>query len=274
MKDSSDILERIVARKVEEIAERQLLYKLTDLEVAVKNQEGPRGFVDAIAAALIAGKAAVIAEVKKASPSKGVIRPDFDPEMIAASYARHGATCLSVVTDADFFQGQNEFLTGSRATSGLPTLRKDFVIDPWQVAESRAIGADCVLLIVAALEDAQMAELAAASSSYGMDVLLEVHDRQELERALAVGPRLIGINNRNLHTFETRLETTLELLDEIPGDQLVVTESGIASAGDVARMRTAGVHAFLIGETLLRTTDPGETLVALFGPTSLIGDHS
>ena len=274
MKDPSDILERIVSRKADEIAERRALHNLADLEVAARRQEDPRGFADAITATLITGKVAVIAEVKKASPSKGVIRPDFNPEMIAASYARHGATCLSVLTDVDFFQGQNEFLTGARAASGLPTLRKDFVIDPWQVAESRAIGADCVLLIAAALEDAQMAELAAAAVAYGMDVLLEVHDRHELERALAVGPRLIGINNRNLHTFETRLETTLELLGEIPDDQLVVTESGITSAGDVARMRTGGVHAFLIGETLLRAPDPGEKLAALFGPTGLIGDDS
>ena len=272
MKDPSDILERIVSRKVDEIAERRVLHNLADLEVAARSQEDPRGFADAITATLITGKVAVIAEVKKASPSKGVIRPDFNPEMIAASYARHGATCLSVLTDVDFFQGQNEFLTGARAASGLPTLRKDFVIDPWQVTESRVIGADCVLLIAAALEDAQMAELAAAAVAYGMDVLLEVHDRQELERALAVGPRLIGINNRNLHTFETRLETTLELLGEIPGDQLVVTESGITSAGDVARMRAGGVHAFLIGETLLRAPDPGEKLATLFGPTGLIGD--
>ena len=274
MKNASDILERIVARKAVEIAERRVLHNLADLEVVAKNQEDPRGFVDAITAALITGKAAVIAEVKRASPSKGVIRPDFNPEMIAASYARHGATCLSVLTDVDFFQGQNEFLTGARAASGLPTLRKDFVIDPWQVAESRAIGADCILLIAAVLEDVQMAELVAAAAAYGMDVLLEVHDRQELQRALAVAPRLIGINNRNLHTFETRLETTLELLGEIPRDQLVVTESGISSAGDVARMRTGGVHAFLIGETLLRAPDPGEKLAALFGPTGLIGDDS
>ena len=274
MKDSSDILERIVSRKADEIAERRVLHNLADLEAAAQSQEDPRGFADAIAAALITGKVAVIAEVKKASPSKGVIRPDFEPEVIAASYARHGATCLSVLTDEDFFQGQNEFLTGARAASGLPTLRKDFVIDLWQVAESRAIGADCVLLIVAALEDAQMAELAAAAAAYGMDVLLEVHDRQELERALAVGSRLIGINNRNLHNFETRLETTLELLGEIPGDQLVVTESGITCAGDVARMRTGGVHAFLIGETLLRAPDPGKKLAALFGSTGLIGDDS
>ena len=188
MKDSSDILERIVARKADEIAERRVLHNLADLEVAARSQEDPRGFADAITATLITGKAAVIAEVKKASPSKGVIRPDFNPEMIAASYARHGATCLSVLTDVDFFQGQNEFLTGARAASGLPTLRKDFVIDPWQVAESRAIGADCVLLIAAALEDDQMAELAAAAAAYGMDVLLEVHDRQELERPWLLGP--------------------------------------------------------------------------------------
>jgi indole-3-glycerol phosphate synthase len=266
MKDQPDILAQILAHKADEIAERRMLYKLADLEVVAKSQENPRGFTDAIATALIAGKAAVIAEVKKASPSKGVIRSDFEPKVIAASYARNGATCLSVLTDEKFFQGCNEFLTEARIASNLPTLRKDFVIDPWQVAESRAIGADCVLLIVAALEDAQLAELAAAASTYGMDTLLEVHDRQELERALAVEPRLIGINNRNLRTFETELETTLDLLREIPGEQLVVTESGINSVEDVARLRAGGVHAFLVGEALLRELDPGKKLAALFGP--------
>ena len=253
-----DILQRILIHKAEEIARFQSVHTIHDLEVMVKNQEDPRGFCDNVVATINSGKPAVIAELKKASPSKGVIRSDFEPESIAKSYAQNGATCLSVLTDINFFHGHNDFLGAARKASGLPTLRKDFLIDRWQVVESRAIGADSVLLIIAALEDAQIIDLAAAATDYGMDVLLEVHDRRELDRALTVDVGLIGINNRNLHTFETRLDTTLELVEHIPNGRLVVTESGIQSAADVIAMQDQGVHSFLIGETLLRESDPGE----------------
>ena len=263
MNESPDILRRILARKVEETAERRSIYTIRDLETAAKYQEEPRGFCDAIVAKVDGGSPAVIAELKKASPSKGIICRDFQPDLIAEAYALNGATCLSVLTDVDFFQGHNDFLSAARKASGLPTLRKDFLIDLWQVAESRAIGADCILLIIAALKDEQIANLSAAAVGYGMDVLLEIHDRRELERALTVDVGLIGINNRNLHTFETRLETTLELVEHIPNDRLVVTESGIQSAGDVMKMRDSGVHIFLIGETLLRAPNPGAKLASL-----------
>ena len=263
MRKPADILQRILIHKAEEIVRFQSIHTLHDLEVMVKNQEDPRGFCANIVATINTGKPAVIAELKKTSPSKGVIRSDFEPESIAKSYAQNGATCLSVLTDINFFQGHNDFLGVARKASGLPTLRKDFLIDRWQVVESRAIGADCVLLIIAALEDAQITDLVAAATDYGMDVLLEVHDRRELDRALTVDVGLIGINNRNLHTFETRLETTLELVEHIPNGRLVVTESGIQSAADVIAMQDQGVHSFLIGETLLRESDPGEKLAEL-----------
>ena len=263
--NSPDILRKILARKRVETEQRKSVYSISELETAAKNGEKPRPFVTAINSAIGVGQAAVIAETKKASPSKGVIRRDFDPVAIAKSYVQYGATCLSVLTDIDFFQGQNDFLTQARRISGLPTLRKDFLIDAWQIVESRVIGADCVLLIVAALEDSQIAELMSVAAAYQMDVLLEVHDFQELERALAVNPNLIGINNRNLHTFETRLETTLELVEKISPDQLVVTESGIHTKKDVVRMRKEGVNAFLVGEAFLRVVDPGKQMAKLFG---------
>jgi len=220
--------------------------------------------VEAIRKRLDGGEPAVIAEIKKASPSKGVIRPDFDPAAIAKSYEAGGAACLSVLTDVDFFQGADEYLVQARTACALPVLRKDFIVDPYQVVEARAIGADCILLIAAALDDTRMQELAGTAQELGLDVLVEVHDGEELERALRLELPLVGINNRDLRTFETRLETTLELLDAIPGDRIVVTESGIHTPDDVARMREHGVHAFLVGETFMRAEQPGERLAELF----------
>jgi indole-3-glycerol phosphate synthase len=272
MKDSADILKLILSRKAEENMQRRAIYTVADLESVADKQENPRGFAAAISATVATGQLAVIAELKKASPSKGLICSDFRPEAIAATYSQNGATCLSVLTDVDFFQGHNEFLIRARTASSLPILRKDFLIDVWQVAESRAIGADCILLIVAALDNAQITDLAAAAESYGMDVLLEVHDREELERALAVERGMIGINNRDLHTFETRLETTLALVGDIPDGKLVVTESGIQSANDVSRLRAGGVHIFLIGETLMRAPDPGKKLAMFLERSTPIED--
>ena len=260
-----DILVRILERKREEVAERSARVPVSELEARIASATPVRGFRQALEARIADGQPGVIAEIKKASPSRGVLREDFDPEAIARSYARHGAACLSVLTDIDFFQGADDYLAQAREASGLPVLRKDFTLDPYQVQEARAIGADCILLIAAALSDAQMEELAAAAHELGMDVLLEVHDREELERALRLPVRLIGINNRNLRTFEVSLETTLDLLPEIPGDRLVVTESGILEPADVRRMRDAGVHAFLVGEAFMRAPDPGARLAELFG---------
>ena len=251
-----NILERIVEAKRAEIAAARKLLP----EVEMQNAPSVRDFV----AALRARRPAVIAEVKRASPSKGVLRENFDPAAIARSYEKGGAACLSVLTDREFFQGAAEHLVAARAACRLPALRKDFLIDPWQVAESRALGADCVLLIVACLEDAQMRELESLAHAAGMAVLVEVHDGAELERALMLKTPLIGINNRNLRTFETRLETTLELLPRVPKDRIVVTESGILSAADVARMRGQGVEAFLVGEAFMRAADPGAALAELF----------
>jgi indole-3-glycerol phosphate synthase len=225
-----------------------------------------RDFEAALRARLAQGDAAVIAEVKKASPSKGVLRAAFDPAAIARAYAANGAACLSVLTDRQFFQGAPEHLVAARGACSLPVLRKDFVVDPYQVYEARAMGADCVLLIVAALDPARMRALEAAARALGLDVLVEVHDAAELDLALALHTPLIGINNRNLRTFETRLETTLDLLPRIPPDRLLVTESGILAKSDVARMRAAGVHAFLVGEAFMRAPDPGRALAELFGP--------
>jgi len=259
-----DILQRILTRKRAEIDTLMDSRSLSELEALASDQSSPRGFAAALQDRVVQGEAAVIAEIKKASPSKGVIRTDFDPGTIATSYARHGATCLSVLTDVEFFQGSNDDLTSAREASGLPVLRKDFLIDPWQVVESRVIGADCILLIVAGLDASQMTELAAAAAEYKLDILVEVHDGDELEQALGLGPRLIGVNNRDLHTFDTTLTTTLDLLQDIPSDVLVVTESGIRTRADVKQMRRAGVNAFLVGEAFMRAPEPGEKLAELF----------
>jgi indole-3-glycerol phosphate synthase len=237
---------------------------LRELAARVEGAPPVRGFVRAIRSRIEAGKPAVIAEVKKASPSKGVLRPDFRPAEIAASYERHGATCLSVLTDREFFQGADEHLQEARAACALPVLRKDFVIETYQVYEARAIGADAILLIVAALADSQMQELNHLAHELGLDVLVEVHDESELERATALGIPLIGINNRDLHTFETRLETTIQLLPKVPAGRIVVTESGILAPGDIELMRRHGVNAFLVGEAFMKAQDPGQRLHELF----------
>ncbi|MBK9361254.1 MAG: indole-3-glycerol phosphate synthase TrpC [Rubrivivax sp.] len=261
----SDILERIVAVKREEVAAllaRQPLHSLrADAEARRRDR---RDFEGALRAAIAAGRSAVIAEVKKASPSKGLLRDPFLPAQIAASYARHGAACLSVLTDQRFFQGSADFLRQARVACDLPVLRKDFMVDTAQVYEARAMGADCILLIAACLDDATMAELEACARELGMAVLVEVHDAAELDRALALKTPLLGINNRNLKTFEVSLQTTLDLLPRVPADRLLVTESGILGPQDVARMRAAGVHAFLVGEAFMRAPDPGEALSRLF----------
>lgn len=265
MKASTDILQRILRRKAEEIVERSTRLPLRELSRQVEDAPAVRGFVAALERHLEAGRPGVIAEVKKASPSQGVIRADFDPAAIARSYAAAGASCLSVLTDVEFFQGADAYLQQARAACELPVLRKDFVIDAYQVYEARALGADCILLIVAALGDAQLRELAGLAGHLEMDVLMEVHDADELERALQVSGRLIGINNRNLRSFETRLTTTTELLPRIPEERLVVTESGVHTPQDVAYMREHGVHAFLVGEAFMRAAEPGEKLRELFG---------
>ncbi|HHH35654.1 MAG TPA: indole-3-glycerol phosphate synthase TrpC [Gammaproteobacteria bacterium] len=264
MKETPDILRKILHRKAEEVAARRAALPLEALRAQAGSAPPVRGFAAAIGERLARGEAAVIAEIKKASPSKGVLREDFDPAAIAASYARGGAACLSVLTDRDFFQGDGADLSQARAACGLPVLRKDFIIDPYQVYEARAMGADCILLIVAALDDRRLAELAALARELEMDVLVEVHDRAELERALALPLPLVGINNRDLRSFETRLETTLDLLPLIPPERIVVTESGILDRRDVARMRGRGVHAFLVGEAFMRAPDPGMRLRELF----------
>jgi len=261
----ADILERINAVKHEEIAAARARFSLADLREIARGQDAPRGFAAALRARIARGDAGVIAEVKKASPSKGVLRERFEPAAIAASYAAHGAACLSVLTDVSFFQGHADYLKQARAACALPVLRKDFMVDPYQVVEARAMGADCILLIVASLGDAQMAELEAAALEGGMDVLVEVHDRAELQRALRLRTPLVGINNRNLRSFEVTLDTTLCLLADVPADRLLVTESGILGPADVARMRGAGVDAFLVGEAFMRAPDPGVALQALFG---------
>jgi indole-3-glycerol phosphate synthase len=262
--DAPTILRKILARKREEISARRKRDSLGSLEQRITEQSPVRGFSRALQERAAAAEPAVIAEVKKASPSKGVIRADFQPAQIAASYQAGGASCLSVLTDVDFFQGADGYLQEARAACELPVLRKDFTLDPYQVIEARAIGADAILLIVAALADDQMRELAAVAAQVGVDVLVEVHDRAELERALELETPLIGINNRDLHTFETRLETTLELLPYIPGDRLVVTESGIHTAEDVALMRNHQVYGFLVGEAFMRAPEPGEKLREMF----------
>jgi indole-3-glycerol phosphate synthase len=259
-----DILQKILARKAEEIAERARRVSLDELKKRLADAPVPRGFVKAIRSRIATGLPAVIAEIKKASPSKGLLRADFHPAEIAGSYERHGATCLSVLTDRDFFQGDDANLQQARAACALPVLRKDFTVDPYQVYEARVLGADAILLIVAALGDARLRELAALAAALDMDVLVEVHDAHELERALALPTPLIGINNRDLRTFRTTLTTTLDLLDKIPGDRIVVTESGIHAPCDVAQMRGRGVNAFLVGETFMKADDPGVKLRELF----------
>ncbi|MFD2113828.1 indole-3-glycerol phosphate synthase TrpC [Thiorhodococcus fuscus] len=264
MAETPDILKKIVRRKVEEVRACAERLPMSELAARIPDASPVRGFADALAARVAAGQPAVIAEVKKASPSKGLLREDFRPAEIAASYARSGAACLSVLTDIDFFQGSDAYLIEARSACDLPVIRKDFIIDPYQVREARVIGADCILLIAACLEDAQLADLSALAHSLGMDVLVEVHDAEELERALAVSGRLIGINNRNLRTFEVSLETTLGLLESVPEDRLLVTESGILAREDVGLMRENGVNAFLVGEAFMRAPDPGAQLASLF----------
>lgn len=261
-----DILQRILTRKREEIAERIAREPLASVRERALVASPPRGFLKALETRIAAGQAAVIAEIKKASPSRGVICEDFQPARIASSYAANGACCLSVLTDRDFFQGADTYLQQARAACSLPVLRKDFTIDPYQIVEARALGADCILLIVAALDDVQLRNLAAVAKDIGIDVLVEVHDATELERALRLDLALIGINNRNLRTFETTLRTTLELLPMIPPGRLVVTESGILAPDDVTTMRQHGVHGFLIGEAFMKAPDPGIELQRLFGP--------
>jgi indole-3-glycerol phosphate synthase len=260
----TDILQRILARKAEELIERSTKLPLKELSARAAHMPDTRGFAAAIEAKIAAGLPAVIAEVKKASPSKGVIRPEFDPVAIARSYEAGGAACLSVLTDKDFFQGSEDFLQQARAACSLPVLRKDFVIDPYQVYEARAIGADCILLIVAALGDADLLELSLLAAELDLDVLCEVHDAEELERAQAVPVPLIGVNNRNLRTFETSLDTSLELQQLIEYDRVLVAESGIHNAADIERLREAGINAFLVGEAFMRAADPGLELKRLF----------
>jgi indole-3-glycerol phosphate synthase len=260
----SDILDTILARKREEIAARGARVPLHELIARARDASPVRGFADALRRTIAGGDAGVIAEVKKASPSKGVIRPDFNPAEIAVSYEFGGASCLSVLTDMDFFQGADAYLQQAREACTLPVLRKDFTIDPYQVYEARVLGADCILLIVAALEDRQLVSLADLAMQLGMDVLVEVHDIDELERALQVPAPLLGINNRNLRTFEVSLHNTLEMKGAVPRDRILVTESGIATGDDVAMLRGQGVHAFLVGETFMRAPEPGEALRQLF----------
>ena len=261
------VLEKILARKAEEVAERRARVSLAELEAQAKIADAPRGFTNALIKQAKDKQPAVIAEIKKASPSKGVIRELFIPEEIAKSYEKGGATCLSVLTDIDYFQGCDLFLQQARAACKLPVIRKDFMVDPYQIVEARALGADCVLLIVSALDDVKMAELAAVAKSVGLDVLVEVHDGDELERALkTLDTPLVGVNNRNLHTFEVSLENTLDLLPRIPRDRLVITESGIVNRADVELMEISGVYSFLVGETFMRAENPGAELQRLFFP--------
>ncbi|MWV11268.1 indole-3-glycerol phosphate synthase TrpC [Pseudomonas sp. R-28-1W-6] len=261
------VLEKILARKAEEVAERRARVGFAEVEAAARVADAPRGFARALLEQAARKEAAVIAEVKKASPSKGVLRENFDPAQIARSYEAGGATCLSVLTDIDFFQGADEYLQQARAACSLPVIRKDFMIDPYQIVEARALGADCVLLIVSALDDARMAELASVAKDVGLDVLVEVHDGDELERALnTLDTPLVGINNRSLHSFEVNLETTLDLLPRVPRDRLVITESGILNRADVELMEINEVYAFLVGEAFMRAEEPGSELRRLFFP--------
>jgi indole-3-glycerol phosphate synthase len=259
-----DILQRIVAVKHEELTAARAARSLASWREQAESRKDLRGFEKALRAKVSAGHAAVIAEVKKASPSKGVLREHFVPADIAASYERGGAACLSVLTDERFFQGAAAYLEQARVACALPALRKDFMIDEYQVVEARALGADCILLIAACLADAQMADLEACATALGLDVLVEVHDGDELDRALRLKTPLLGINNRNLRTFEVTLDTTLTLMARVPAEKLLVTESGILARADVQRMRAAGVHAFLVGEAFMRAPEPGQALAGLF----------
>ncbi|HWP17881.1 MAG TPA: indole-3-glycerol phosphate synthase TrpC [Burkholderiaceae bacterium] len=260
----SDILQKIVAVKREEIAAARGRRSLASLREEAEARRDVRDFEGALRSAIEAGRAGVIAEIKKASPSKGVLRGHFVPADIARSYAAHGAACLSVLTDVQFFQGSADYLRQARGACELPVLRKDFIVDDYQLFEARAMGADCVLLIVACLADAQMRDLEAIARTLGMAVLVEVHDEAELERALRLRTPLVGINNRNLRTFDVSLDTTLDMLARVPADRLLVTESGILAREDVRRMRDAGVHAFLVGEAFMRAAEPGAALRELF----------
>ena len=263
--ETPTVLKKILARKAQEVADRKSLVSIEQLKSQLKNASTPRGFAKALQEKISAGESAVIAEIKKASPSKGVIREYFDPIEIAKSYELGGAACLSVLTDVDFFQGADQYLVDARAACKLPVIRKDFIIDEYQLYESRAMGADCVLLIVSALQPAELYSLHATALALGLDVLIEVHDQRELEIALAVDNPMIGINNRNLHTFEVSLDNTFGLLGQIPSNRIVITESGIHSGGDVKLMRDNNVNAFLVGEAFMRSDNPGQQLKDFFG---------
>ena len=260
----SDILTQIVAVKHEEVAAARSRKPLAEVRADAESRVLTRDFLGAMRARISAGRPAVIAEIKKASPSKGVLRADFIPADIAQSYAEHGAACLSVLTDAQFFQGSVDYLKQARASCDLPVLRKDFMVDAYQVYEARAMGADCILLIAACLDDAQMKDLEAIALSLDMAVLVEVHDAEELNRALKLKTPLVGINNRNLRTFEVSLDTTIGMLKDVPSDRILVTESGILTPADVQKMREAKVNAFLVGEAFMRAPDPGQALADLF----------
>lgn len=264
MSDAPDILKRILARKVEEVDERNRRVGMRELSQRVADADATRGFAARVGDKIEAGEAAVIAEIKKASPSRGVLREDFSPAEIAVSYEKGGATCLSVLTDIDFFKGADVYLQQARNACSLPVLRKDFIIDPYQVYEARLLGADCILLIVAALGDTMLLELLHTAGNLGMDALVEVHNAEELERALAIPATLLGINNRDLRSFETSLDVTLGFLDQIPDDRIVVTESGIHTVEDVQLMRSHGVNAFLVGEAFMKAPEPGKRLAELF----------
>ncbi|MFI3157776.1 MAG: indole-3-glycerol phosphate synthase TrpC [Methylococcaceae bacterium] len=264
MTDTPDILKKILDKKAEEVARRRLGMTIANLEEIAGGVEGPRGFYNALQSKVSAKKPAIIAEIKKASPSKGVIREDFQPIAIGQDYAMNGAACLSVLTDKEFFQGSEVYLQMVRERCPLPVLRKDFMIDPYQIYEARALGADCILLIVAALADGQMHELSDTATKLGMDVLVEVHNAEELQRALTLDTKLIGINNRNLRSFETSLQTTLALKADIPADRLIITESGIHSHEDVQLMLDNGIYTFLVGEAFMRAESPGQKMRELF----------
>jgi len=264
MSNPPDILQKILARKVEEITAAATKESLVDLSKRAGNALPVRGFIQSIENKIAAKQAAVIAEIKKASPSKGVMRENFIPADIAKSYEKGGAACLSILTDRDFFQGATEYLIQAREATMLPVIRKDFIIDPYQVYEARAMNADCILLIVSALGDASLNELLALAHHLNMDVLMEVHDREEMQRAIDSGAKLIGVNNRNLRTFDVSLQTTIDMLDMLPDDRILVTESGIHAVQDVKFMRANNIHSFLVGEAFMRADEPGEKLAELF----------